>query len=1213
MRLHVLGRPKVMVHAEPADLPLGKPLAVLIYVVLSGHDPTREELARMFWPDSTGTRARTSVRQALWTIRKALGREDICRDDPLELPPELGCDLHELHAAIQSEDGRKLESLWASPFSGLLLSDAPLWNDWVERQRGDLERRTAGALAAAAARAIADGRSELGIRHLETAIELVPYVDAYLIQLCEEYIAARRFDEVVSLVGRNRNIFAGDSSVEARLDSLEARVRAAQHAIATDVDGPIALEFVGRSEEYGTLLRNWKRARTIRPGISLVAGPAGIGKTRLLRETIRAVEPDGPVVYVKCSEIPARYGMVAEITRHLLRLRGAAGISAAAERILHQLTPSLADHEIGQGNTLAAAGLTDALRDLIEAVAEEQPVLLVIDDFHWCDLPSRRLLSRIWFQLKEPGSFFILAYREEETDREAAEIVALLERDLNADRIDLGTLSIAELRETISLSFRVEAEKSLEQAIRKLSGFTDGNPLFLVEVLKSLAEMGAVRREGTEWVLMASSLPEDLPLPPTVESILAQRLDTVSADASAVAHMVAEHDTAPSVEAIRHGLGWSNSRLSLAVEELQEAKVLRMDQAGRLSFLHDLLRRRSTDRGTSDSSIPRKTLMFAVVALTLLISGYLALVQQDIPPSYGNGRILLRSPGDSLLELRPAGPAPAEWPVQVSEVRSPYGMAGYWQGVKGPFRTTSNRVLWMQHIGGDSGYAIRMLEYKGSNWVADTLTVFGVSEGYLSPDARFLVYNERVEGGHEIFLQDVEKQQQPRSLLRSTGDVHLAGWSSDGRLIAYVQHGPTEDSLMLITPAGRRIDAMGVGSASYTAWCGNRDDAIALTTIEWRQGRQIFVLRILRRDGDSLRLAAELEDLMRVDFVCSPDGSAIVYYRSVRGEPLLMLHDLAADTTHTLPVAVRDGQWLVGWLPDELSPVPSVVAASPDSLSLAWGGRVSLSAHAQMSDGSIMKEGIEWRSADPTIASVTSTGIVTGNRLGSAEIVAVRDDWLSDTIQVAVHGSSNPNAILHATFNEALDPAVWSLPPHSDLGHVQAMDGVLSLQGQEANSIKLQIPQPLPRGGTLQFEFRIPESSTIENTYVMTYLSSMARPESASSGEDWRRKELAGFLYPCHIDELYTPRQIGFFSDYTLMRCYDVPEDFDPSQWNHIALQIRADGLVRWYLNRELIAESPVRMSNDLEAVWRPEIFGGGRGDSRLEIRNLSLWSEPRF
>ena len=98
IRMRLLGPPEVMdAEGRTVPIPVGKPLALLAYVHLQQEPVPRTELSEVFWPGVPDRKARASLRQALWLLRKAIGEDLFTSDDPVSLRSDwVTSDLQEL-------------------------------------------------------------------------------------------------------------------------------------------------------------------------------------------------------------------------------------------------------------------------------------------------------------------------------------------------------------------------------------------------------------------------------------------------------------------------------------------------------------------------------------------------------------------------------------------------------------------------------------------------------------------------------------------------------------------------------------------------------------------------------------------------------------------------------------------------------------------------------------------------------------------------------------------------------------------------------------------------------------------------------------------------------------------------------------------------------------------------------------------------------------
>src|SRR5262249_29219110 len=144
------------------------------------------------------------------------------------------------------------------------------------------------------------------------------------------------------------------------------------------------------------------------PGLVLIEGPAGIGKSRLVEELIRRAADRGMRALVGRGAHLERdfpFGVVRQLFETALtdpaeRERLLAGAAASASQVFEAAAPS----GPGDGSFAALHGLYW----LAENIAEESPLLIVVDDLHWCDAPTLRYLAYVARRLAGSGIVLVL-------------------------------------------------------------------------------------------------------------------------------------------------------------------------------------------------------------------------------------------------------------------------------------------------------------------------------------------------------------------------------------------------------------------------------------------------------------------------------------------------------------------------------------------------------------------------------------------------------------------------------------------------------------------------------------------------------------------------------------------------------------------------------------------------------------------------------------
>ena len=577
-------------------LPHGKPYAALCLVGLEPTAVTRDDLGALLWPGVPADRARASVRQALYSVRKAIGSDVLIeREGALHLDrTAVGFDLDELDRALSREDLEAAHEMWnGGPFAHFSLADAPAFNTWADRIRERYERKLGTALRDRGLASLDRGDLQESLDWLARALDVRPYDEAAHGARIEVLLGLGRLDEASQALDQARYLVDEPSAdlLERLRDRLDAMRRVRLGDVGTQ-DEDLVLQFVGRTHEFAQLRSMWTAVSAGRARAAAMLGDAGAGKTRLAEEFIRnAAGPDVTVVKGKASpsERTLEFGLVAELVRGLAVQPGAAGVSNTSLGVLRQLVPSLGNGSgaawVGQP---AGASLADAFIDLVEAVAGEGPVVLLADDLQWADAASRTLLLRAIRSLRSVPVLTLMTCRSGDADLSAVRVLREEAGDLRLTLFELSPLTPEEVDELVGLTARVDPESRTETVVRLLHATTGGNPLFLTELLRELQAEGVLTRDEDGWVLRASSMPTDPRLPSSVRELLESRVSALGHDAKLFLAALADGGSRRMAEVMRLS-GLQEAEATHALAEALQKGLVRWTHGDAIGFTHDTL------------------------------------------------------------------------------------------------------------------------------------------------------------------------------------------------------------------------------------------------------------------------------------------------------------------------------------------------------------------------------------------------------------------------------------------------------------------------------------------------------------------------------------------------------------------------------------------------------------------------------------------------
>lgn len=288
-------------------------------------------------------------------------------------------------------------------------------------------------------------------------------------------------------------------------------IAAMMEAVARRVSSPV---LIGRSEDLAAAGEVLDRASGGEAGVLLIGGEAGIGKSRLLGEVATQAERQGFRTLagscVDLGEGSPPFAPIADAVRSLRRVAGDAALDEALGAGAAELAPLVPGAQAGLDRSAppASGRVFEAVRELLEGLADAQPVLLTIEDAHWADQSSRDLLVYLSRTLTDARVALAVTYRTDEMHRRhpLRAAVAELERLPQVTRLELQPLGRDEVVAQLTAITGAPPDPDLVECIWDRS---EGNPFYAEELLiaeEACQLLPPSVREGT--LARVSALPE---------------------------------------------------------------------------------------------------------------------------------------------------------------------------------------------------------------------------------------------------------------------------------------------------------------------------------------------------------------------------------------------------------------------------------------------------------------------------------------------------------------------------------------------------------------------------------------------------------------------------------------------------------------------------------------------------------------------------------
>ena len=361
-------------------------------------------------------------------------------------------------------------------------------------------------------------------------------------------------------------------------------------------DQPIVCPtLIGRAAALATLAGTLDHVQDGHGRTLLIAGEAGLGKTRLVIEAqARATARGWRVLSGQCSEI--EQGVPYAPLTDLLARVPAADLTAALPAP-QQIPPELAallphtvirpDRDTPTKTEQDKHRLFLALVDLLARLAADRPLLLVVEDLHWSDRATLDALLYTARRLESGPVLLLLTFREDEINPDLMAFLAQLDRLRLAGEIRLSPLERDDVDKMLRAIFR-QARPLRATFLDAFYPLTDGNPFLIEEALKSLVMAGEIAFDADNVWFGTSR--QGLEIPRSVQDAVQRRTAQLSAPARQVLTLAAVAGRRFNFDLLRALAGIDESELLARLKELIAAQLLVEESVDRFVFRHALTR-----------------------------------------------------------------------------------------------------------------------------------------------------------------------------------------------------------------------------------------------------------------------------------------------------------------------------------------------------------------------------------------------------------------------------------------------------------------------------------------------------------------------------------------------------------------------------------------------------------------------------------------------
>ena len=497
---------------------------LLIYLVMtSAQAHSREALAALFWPEESEKTAKHNLRQSLFRLRKLLDETNATTPFLLvnrssvqfNSVSDISSDVTTFLTHIENNRPDLAIPLYRGDLLSGLSCDSLPFDDWLRQEREQLHRHALNALFILADQRLQQGDFANAQRFAQQQLTWEPWREEAHRQLIQALALAGERSAALAQYEQCQAILAEELGVEPAAETKRlisyiqnSATLSTSQTKKRQANGrkQLTIPFAGRQAEYEALTIAYQRIENDGAQLVTVSGKAGIGKTRLVEQFLTWVTMQGAdLLYGRSFETST--GLSYQPLVQLMRLRlerENAPEDLLSDFWLSQLTrllPELRDRYPDlplptQDEATAKPHLFEAITRLGQALAERQPLVLFVDDWHWADSASLDLLHYAtlrWAEAKLP-ILLLLTLRQEAVPTETESWITRLTETVPTTALYLNELSQDEttgmLQKLLGIEMQAADDSELAQFGEWLFAETEGQPLFLAETLKALVNDG---------------------------------------------------------------------------------------------------------------------------------------------------------------------------------------------------------------------------------------------------------------------------------------------------------------------------------------------------------------------------------------------------------------------------------------------------------------------------------------------------------------------------------------------------------------------------------------------------------------------------------------------------------------------------------------------------------------------------------------------------
>ena len=490
--IELLGSPQIVMDGVPINIPRKRVRAMLYYLAERNTPVSRSTVADILWPDMDAVSASQNMSTHISYLKKALGNNVVeAFSNQITLNPLISSDVNrfrQLSAQGTVEALMEALSLFKGDFlDGFSLRGAQAYEAWIRDCSAYWNRCFIDTSLSAAKLLEERGEHSTALHVLDKAAKLDPTrEDLCRLRMHICHVSGDR-SAVIRIYHELLTVLNDELGVPPAAETAECYSRIVFHENTAFSEQKPSSPSMGRNQKM-TFVGRRELLEAMKPENAnhfvLLQGKSGFGKTRLMNEYISRSRKMGIQISFKQQEQDMPYFGIIKCIRNLIHADKSGEIKARLEKqlnphcrdVLARMVPDfLMNRQEKHFFVLEAKDIVETFEQTFLHITANEPAIIAVDDIHFADKPSLKILRYLAEQQSLTQIQFIATFRPSLSRPEVISFFNALQRESLIDILDIGKMEDGEIRELLLHYYPDIDRESADKLIR----LADGNPYWM--------------------------------------------------------------------------------------------------------------------------------------------------------------------------------------------------------------------------------------------------------------------------------------------------------------------------------------------------------------------------------------------------------------------------------------------------------------------------------------------------------------------------------------------------------------------------------------------------------------------------------------------------------------------------------------------------------------------------------------------------------------